>query len=199
MIELDMTAAGIFALVIDGLAPELLIRFRRAAHKQAFNEWVALRGFPGLGARFSANYMGPLGLSPRSPAYVKRVTKNWGKYLPYVSPYRDARDHMMDLVRSDDGHKVSNKNNTPGTVVTVLKLVGARILNRLVGDKAKYRRELLRLQSSYGRIDRDWLEKRANDIFTEMLNKRIDAEKERAVRARTRAGKWFAPAEPEAA
>jgi hypothetical protein len=191
-----MSTAGLFSLVIDGLAPELITRFRRAAHKQAFEEWVARRGFPGLGARFSEAYMAPLGLSPRSPKYVQRVMKKWGKYLPYVSPYRDSQhQHMMDLVRSDDGHRVSNKNSTPGLIVTVLKLVGARILNRLSGDQAKYRQQFLRLASSYGRTDREWIENRANELFMVALNARIDAEKEKAVRGRARAARLFAPGE----
>ncbi len=140
--------------------------------------------------------MGQLGLSPRSENYVKRVMKVWGKYMPYVSPFRDSKHaHMMNLVTSDAGHKVQNKNNTPGLIVTTLKLVGARILNRLSGDKAKYRKQFVALASSYGKADRDWIETRANELFTEMLNERIDSEKAKAVRSRSRAARMIADTE----
>lgn len=185
MLELEMDVAGIFGLVADGLAPEIITRFRRKAHKQALEEWVQRRGFPGLGARFSSNHMAALGLSERNPAYVKRVLRAWGKYLPYTSPVRRGKVHMRDLVRSEAGHRIANKNATE-VVRTTLFLSGARVLNLLTGDKAKYRREFLRIASSFGRVDREWIETRANELFMEALNARIDAQAKKTLRARNR-------------
>jgi hypothetical protein len=194
LIELDMTAAGIIGIVANGLAPDLIKKFRRAAQKQALEEWTQRRGLPGLGSRFSGQSMGALGLSERSPAYVKRVIKKWGKYLPYTSPIRKSGyQHVRDRVRTDAGHRIMNKNKTD-EIRTQLFLSGARVLNLLTGDKVKYRKQFLAIASRFGKADRDWIETRANELFLEAFNARIDSEAAKSLRARNRALRMFAPA-----
>lgn len=197
MLDLDIRVSGVMALITSGLAPELVRRFMRKAHKQALGEWAERRGFPGLGSRFSGAHMARLGLSERSPKYVKRVLRTWGKYLPYTSPFKTKPGgvaHMRDLVRREGGTKISTKNKT-ADVTTRMVVSGARILNRLTGDQAKYRREFLRLRSTYGKADRDWIEQRANELFTQFFNAHIDKETEKSIRARGRLAKLLGSGE----
>jgi hypothetical protein len=196
MISVDLSVSGIMAAVYDGVMPELIRKLRRKAQKQALEEWAVRRGYPGLGGRFSSNYMGSLGLSERSPSYVKKVIKAWGKYLPYTSPVRKGtHKHMRDLVREDGGHRVANKNGTD-EIVTTLHVNGAKVLNLLTGDKAKYRKEFLRVNGRYGAEDRNWLEQRSNELFNGWFKEYIDAQTAKTVRARGRLAKLVGQSGP---
>ncbi len=171
----------------------------RGAQQQALREWVTRRTSPSLSDRFKPSAFGIYGFTPRSDKYQRRQIKVLGKPTPYLSPRRrnygslakavsnpkasamsilraaqqiaKSSVHMRDLVRiPGGGYSIQPGGGGARAVTTVLKMPGARILNKGGSRNEPYRKQLLDLTLGGGR-DANWIVHRTNDLIIQALKR----------------------------
>lgn len=186
MIEVDWQLTGMFAWLRSPRWRADVRRITRKANKQAINEWLTRRHSPALRDRFKPGQRGRLQLAQRSPGYERRQVKFFGRVLPYRSPTHRGTfgtGHMAELILKQKRFRVAAANNTGDVVVTRFRITGARILNRIkqpYGDQ--YRREFLRLRHGSNRADRDWIERRSQELIWQGLEQLWKRQQRKALR-----------------
>ncbi len=157
----------------------------KKAQKQALAEFMtgASRAFgnPGIARRFSEGYAAQI--QRRTGGYMRRVTKFFGRYLPFTSPTpagTAGNGHLRDLIKKQGtGFNLTNRNKVE-TVTTIMTLPAARVLNL----RPQYRGEFLDL-NSLNHSDGQWIEKRVHAIAWPLVKRQIEL----AERRRLRGGK----------
>jgi hypothetical protein len=173
----ELIASGLWdwlAAEPDSKRAQTVRRLAKQANRQAWQEFIAgtLPKDPagGLQLRFSPRAWDILGLTPRGARYERyKQRKLGGRNLPYTSPGRGT--HMRDLLGIQGvGHTLRPERAAGGSVTTVLRLPGARVLNRIrnATRRAVYRAEFLQL-SGRARAQSDAITARALDLLLALL------------------------------
>lgn len=147
------------------------------AQKQAVLEWSKLSPGDrlGLAYRFTPEAFAGLGLTYRSKRYqTQQIKSPLGAATPYVAPYTSLSKSGKRVESGSMRQQVLNGGYNAdgrashGDAVTTYTVTGARILNQLGANGARYRDEFLNFGAG-GRRDADWIANRTQELLLKWM------------------------------
>jgi hypothetical protein len=153
------------------------------AQAQAVLEWSKLSAGDrlGLAYRFTPAAIAGLGLTHRSMRYQnQQIKSSLGAPTPYVAPYTSLSKSGKRVESGSMRQQVLNGGYNAegrashGDAVTTYTVTGARILNQLGANGARYRDEFLNFGGG-GQRDADWIAGRTQELLLQWTQESIKA------------------------